>query len=271
MEISNDFLIARFDACGSIQSLIYRPTGLEMVSKKTWLPGSKTNPVWLGVGGIGSVSMYAANAKPTAPTWDTFVYEGGPGGVPKSSLCGMKDDLPVASFVYECPPWYRVRKDWVAGWASKLTLYLTWEILKPGWFSEPALHCHFANGGWDTYTKYGTPYDGGPAVETTIPDIQSAPLIGGIAQAWSELNRFFIDWVQMTGPGPGPTVKMIGTHNLQTAMKPAMEQNVMKSGVYFEYGIHWANWWGGNPTPPKRYQTMKPQSWTDHYELEVTP
>ena len=269
----NDLLKTSFTG-SYISSLIHLPTGLELVSHKAW-PGHHPTPIWFGTGGLGSTLIYAAEKPPANATFDTITAD----NLIALSYRAVAENRTSdeVAFTVETP-WYRVEKLWAIE-GSRIRLDVTFNLLKPGWYSEPHLAFLFY-GDWNSWAKQGIPYRQTTPVEDSVTELRKLAAAGisktqGITGAvdcttWDERNRIFCDWIELRDGTQSPTLRMTKVSGWQP-QGAAMEQNLFVDEGLVEYGIHWMTWWGGNPPGPDRYRQFEPRTWTDSYTLEVTP
>ena len=256
----------------------------------------KSTPIWIGIGGSGSTSIYAAGAPP-APnanySFTDFISDNNLDAQLESHSTSVdaQGDA-ILNFTYSVhnqttgKVWYRVVKQWTITPAGSINLRVNWTLLQNGWYSEPGIHFKWDRTmQWDRWEKYGSDF-WGTGDKYTLGSSNLAkylpadlPYNGDVVwAAFDELNRFKPDWVAFTGSASAPTVTMTGNLGFTggSFSERDLEQNVgetkFNGRIIGEYGMHWLVWWGGNPpTGSSRYQELPANTgWTDNFTIRVS-
>ncbi|MEK7817957.1 MAG: hypothetical protein AAB281_06880, partial [Actinomycetota bacterium] len=281
---------------GALYGLYHKPTDPEMSrnliaypSFTGWGNGQST-ALWSGIGGVGSTTLYAAEAPPSQSyNFADVIGENNQGGTLESQTASVDaDGNAVLSFIYRVRnqasgrDWYRIHKRWTVEPAGAILLKVDWEILNSGHFTEPVLRTNWSRDlGWDRWVKYGRDWDN-PAQMKYYLESDSIEE----QNCWDSLNRFVPDWFAYTGSETAPTLVMrpdysggfvesgsyqIGASKWGSPANPAQEQCSLPNRYVGAHVINWMAAWGGSPPKGNRYRLLEAGTvWSDHFRIDLT-
>ena len=283
---------------GSLYELYHKPTDPGTTRNLVaypdffgWGNGQSTS-VWVGVGGVGSTTLYSADAPPgpyeTSGFADVLGDNNLSGILVSHSATVDGQGNAILTFHYRVhnqsngKEWYEVVKQWTVQTDGTIGLEVNWSILNSGYFAEPALRTNWSKRvGWDRFVKYGHDWNQ-PSYNkyylgtSNIED----------ESCWDYMNRFVPDWIAYTGSSSAPTIVMmpdysggfadsgsyqLGVRSWGSKFNPVQEECSLQSPYIGAHVINWMAAWGGNPPKGNRYAWLAAgTSWSDRYRIELS-
>ena len=264
------------DGGGCIYELYRKPDIQNLVSNISWGPVNDlvATPLWAGVGGVGSTTIYGSDIEGGTGFTDVLT-DISLDAVLESTVTNNDPDEVIFNYdIYrDSTKWYRVTKQWLFETNGEIKLTVNWYLYRDGWYSEPSMRSQFI-AGHTAWRKYGKPWSGDPSSETVlqIPTGETTVL------TWDTDNYLITEWVELMG-GSLPTIRMAFSLNGSAAIVESVAGQIVGNEVFEQTSFvgdpacnsfNWLTWWGGNPPPAERYFWMLAGTeWTDSWVLSL--